>query len=369
MSDQDGLGPEGPALVMKTKNGSIVPIPRQVGGGYVPLANRIHRPPGYVPPKPKQASVVVEPTPTPAPVQQVIEPVQQISSTQRSTVIKPKFQVPVMRKTKEVKALEPTCPVETIVETPEMDFSDCKVEENLPVVQDTAKQVMILRPAYKMTDELVSYVTMALYDKSSMKFEVRRNDAVIFHSRNMLADIFMKSGYEWSLWWDDDMIPSVGNAAWSKANIPAIPKSYPDNYLNLNPIKRLLQHNKSIIGGLYFGRTGRHGAICQRTAEDNQIFQQVPDNSILARKWVGTGFLLVHRSVYESIQAQFPELAPKDSPNHWEKVWDYFRPSEQQAEDVSFCQRALECGHQPYVDLGNVVFHLGNYAYGPWNQI
>lgn len=348
----DGLQPVGPRDMLRVKGGGVIVVPRAIGGGYtgyVPLKSRIHRPPGYVTPRPKQATVF---SPEKSPLNDVALVAGVIESSRALPAPHAAFKAPVMRRKTKAPA-----PAELAPEVVEIKPAS------------PAKHLMILRPAYKLTDELVSYVSMALFDKQTMGYEVRRGDAVIFHSRNILADIFMKSTYEWSLWWDDDMIPSVGNPAWTKSNIPGVPKEFPDNFLSINPISRLLQHNKTIIGGLYFGRNGNHSPICQRTTDDASRFRKAPENAIMARKWVGTGFLLVHRSVYTSIQEKFPELAPvKTAVNQWERVWDYFRPTEQQAEDVSFCHRALECGHQPYVDLGNIVSHLGNHAYGPWDQ-
>lgn len=228
------------------------------------------------------------------------------------------------------------------------------------------KDLMILRPAYKLVDDLVAHATLALFDKPTMSYEARRGDAVIDHTRNYLTHQFMQSGYEWALWWDDDMIPPVGNPGWSKQNVPGIPDNYPDNFLRLNPIDRLRSHKKTIVGGLYYARGGNHVPVCQRT--DIEALRKAPNTTLLPRDWVGTGFLLTHRSVFEDMQKKFPELAPKqDSQNPWERVWQYFYPDKMHAEDVSFCARAREAGHQPYVDCSVVVFHLGTTAFGPWD--
>jgi len=36
-------------------------------------------------------------------------------------------------------------------------------------------------------------------------------------------------------------------------------------------------------------------------------------------------------------------------------------------EDVQFCTRAAQAGHQPHVDLGVVCAHVGGMAFGPRN--
>lgn len=242
--------------------------------------------------------------------------------------------------------------------------SSSDLEEAEPI-----KDVMILRPVLRDVHSLVHHATLAVFDKGTMGYDAQTGDAVISHSRNMLADRFMESNYEWALWWDDDVVPPIGNAAWSKTNLQSMPTSYPDKFLNINPIRRLQTHGKTIIGGLYFGRKRPWTPICERKTDTVSAFKNVPRAEIRPVGWVGTGFLLVHRSVFEDMRERFKGLAPKSGAvNPYEKVWDFFKPDRDQAEDVSFCKRAAECGHQPYVDLSVVCAHVGDYCFGPWNN-
>ena len=231
------------------------------------------------------------------------------------------------------------------------------------------KDVMILRPTLRDVHALVHHATLSLFNRNTYGYDAQVGDAVISHSRNLLADRFMKSGFTWALWWDDDIVPPTGNVNWMRANIAGMPPAYPAQFLQINPIQRMKSHGKTLVGGLYFGRKHPYVAICERTTDTAGTFGNVPRQQLLPVGWVGTGFMLVHRSVFEAMQAKFPELAPKSGAvNAYERVWDYFRPDRDQAEDVSFCKRANECGHQPYVDLSVVAFHVGDYAFGPWNQ-
>jgi hypothetical protein len=230
------------------------------------------------------------------------------------------------------------------------------------------KDVLICQPMYKVVDPLVCFVKTILFDKETMGYATQMGDAMIVHTRNHLADVFMRSKSEWLLFWDDDMIPPCGRPDWSKAYVPGMPKDYPESFLKINPIARLKSHGKTVIGGLYFGRRSPHGPICSKTPETLDAISKAPCEEIIPVDWVGTGFLLIHRSVFEAIQKNFPELSPKHSHNAWERIWDYFHADVQGAEDVSFCARAKQSGHQPYVDLSTVIFHLGTAAYGPWSQ-
>jgi hypothetical protein len=69
--------------------------------------------------------------------------------------------------------------------------------------------------------------------------------------------------------------------------------------------------------------------------------------------------MLVHRKVFDDIRKSHPELE-----NDVEKTFNYFQPIDgATGEDVSFCRRAKKAGHQPHIDLGLPVFHVGYKLY------
>lgn len=282
-------------------------------------------------------------------------------------------QVKVSEPAKAIPAPLEKAPAAPVAQEPE--YSEEEPVKESPVNDEPLdeaileKDILILQPMYKSVDPLVSFAKTILFDKKTMGYATQMGDAMIYHARNHLADIFMKSKSEYCLFWDDDVVPPVGRPDWTKKHVPGVPSDYPEKFLKINPLARLKAHGKTLIGGLYFGRRNPHYPICARSTETLQTMLSAPAEVILPVDWVGTGFLLIHRSVFEAIQKRFPELAPKpNSPNHWERVWGYFQPSEQQAEDVSFCLRAKAAGHQPYVDLSTVVAHVGTTTFGPWNH-
>ena len=63
--------------------------------------------------------------------------------------------------------------------------------------------------------------------------------------------------------------------------------------------------------------------------------------------WIGSGCMLIHRKVLTDIKEKYPEL--KQGP---------FYP-----DDISFCKRAKECGHDAHIDLGVPVFNVGIKAF------
>jgi hypothetical protein len=115
--------------------------------------------------------------------------------------------------------------------------------------------------------------------------------------------------------------------------------------------------------------------------------------------------MLIHRSVYEDIEKMFPRLrrgpdgrggqwftSSEHNAMNWMKrikdtlaegpmtaekcmrAYEMVEAAEADAkansslamgEDVQFCTRAKQAGHQPYVDFGCVCGHIGHHIYGP----
>lgn len=227
-----------------------------------------------------------------------------------------------------------------------------------------------------------------------MKLFMNYGDAFIAHSRNTLARRFLDSECEWSMWIDDDMIVPFGNAAWFNRTTGF---GFADKFAGLNVIDRLLSHNKTLVGATYFGRQrGGKPMYAEGCASDVEAAacRRGPQDVVKVTKWVATGCLLVHRSVYESIHKRWPHLnnqwfssSEHDLVESVNKALQIIHGSPEAAiemlkrgrdlsqkysstgtgEDVQFCHRAMEVGHQPHIDLGLVCGHVGSCCYGPFN--
>jgi hypothetical protein len=210
--------------------------------------------------------------------------------------------------------------------------------------------------------------------KEKMRFYMESGDAVISNTRNKLADHFLKSNAEWSLWIDDDIIPPIGRAAWWK-NICRTNADYPERVAGQHVAHRLMEHGKSgkkVVGGLYFGRNSQGSPMFYEGLIDREAHMAARNMEDSVRKcgWVATGCLLVHRQVFLDIQAKFPELAPVLNPEPMQpkrEFWDFFRLGVTDGEDVAFCKRAREAGHDVYVDTGLVCGHVGYQVYHSFN--
>jgi len=274
------------------------------------------------------------------------------------------------------------------------------------MVKPFDKKVLIVLPFYKSVHPITAMCVSQLLDRRRTATMLHFGDAFVTHSRNTCADFFLQSNLEWALWLDDDMVVPFGNAQWYKVYTGW--KEYPEPFASFNALDRLLSHGKTIVGGLYRGRHNGAGAVYNEGAnpgpERDYAFAG-PYDLIKPTRWVGTGCMLTHRSVFEDIEKRFPHLGRKENG----RGGNWFTSSEHQAmdfivktrdmladgpmtgekahaaltmmeaalhdakansglgfgEDVQFCVRALQAGHQPFVDMGLFVGHIGHRVFGP----
>src|ERR1035437_8639863 len=186
------------------------------------------------------------------------------------------------------------------------------------------------------------------------------------------------------------------------------PETFPEKFLAWNAIDRLMSHKKSLVGALYFGRHPLGPPVYNEAGmspQEAEYARRGPYDLVKPTRWVGTGCMLVHRSVFEDIEKKFPrlsrgldkrggnwftsteasvlgqlqalqdqlQLGPLDGGKAY-KALDGVTSilSRAQAEnslgfgeDVSFCLRASASGHQPHVDMGLICGHLGTFCFGP----
>jgi hypothetical protein len=258
-------------------------------------------------------------------------------------------------------------------------------------------------PWYKTASPLTTFCMMALVDRTKMGVSLGFGDAFIAHSRNKLATQFVSSPLEWMMTVDDDMILPFGDANWFRGNTRF--KKFPDQFAGLNAIDRLQSHGKTLVGVTYFGRWMEGLPIfAEGKASDIDLRRNGPRNEIRPTQWIGTGGLLIHKSVFLDIEKRFPHLsrAANNGTGQWftssehdlrNSVTDIRKILEDNllseasrvaralealnaaeaksravsnlgvGEDVIFCRRAAQAGHQAFVDLGCWAGHVGNCVY------
>jgi hypothetical protein len=249
-----------------------------------------------------------------------------------------------------------------------------KVEEyNNPIVESrnqegmpsyrcefAGRDIFVGFPCYKTTNPVTAFALIAMaldFGKDKIRFDMSIGDAMIYHSRNKIAQKFLETDAKWLLMIDDDIIPCIGRPNWMKSTVPSA-RNMNDAPLQRHALQRLIGANKTLIGGAYFGRQEGAPLMCSdRSLEPKARAYQ---DEVAPVDWVATGCMLVHRKVFQDIEEKYPELK-SPIPNG---EFDYFHPiNSATGEDVSFCKRAKESGHQPYIDLGLPVFHVGYKVY------
>lgn len=268
------------------------------------------------------------------------------------------------------------------------------------------KQLAVLLPWYKTTNPVTSFSVMSILDRQKMSIMLHFGDAFIAHTRNTLAEHFLRSNLEWALTIDDDMVVPCGNAKWFNSMTGF---NLPEKFAGMHAPNRLMSHSKTLVGGLYFSRAKHARPVYAEGMSQEAWVRQSPRDEIRPTKWVGTGCLLIHRSVFLDIEKAFPHLARDSQGNngHWftssehdlretsrealavlndqtasqesrvvkaQKLLDdaqsrsRYNSSLGMGEDVAFCIRATQAGHPAFVDFGLLCGHMGNYIYGR-NQV
>ena len=213
---------------------------------------------------------------------------------------------------------------------------------------------------YKASNPVTTMALVALaldFGKDKIRFDLVMGDAMIYHSRNKIVQKFLETDAKWLFMLDDDMVPSIGRAAWYQSWVPDS-RGASNQALSRGVLHRLVGAGKTLVGAAYFGRQegGKLACSDQSLVGDARAYA----DKVVPVDWVGTGCMLVHRRVFEAIRQKYPELASKNP----EMPFDYFFPlSSGVGEDVSFCKRAKEVGHQAHIDLGIPVKHVGYKPY------
>lgn len=297
--------------------------------------------------------------------------------------------------------------VEKVFRPPSTDFANAGWE---------GKEVFIGLPQYKFTNPATLFSLLGIWDRAKFGAIMRYGDAFIAHTRNRIAHEFLQTGKEWLWWVDDDVVFPLGNAAWYNTHTGL---NLPEKFAAVHTPTRLRQHGKSIVSGLYFGRSANGRAVyaealiaTQSGNQENEYAKKAPVDELRPASWCGTGCLMTHRKVYEDIQAKYPHLAPQhpSEPFHFfsnasdgimrafgdmkERVVSAtdavkngrgaeaeqtlvdlhklmldaeastIRESRlQQGEDHTFGLRARTAGHQSFVDLAVRCGHVGTKVY------
>lgn len=235
-----------------------------------------------------------------------------------------------------------------------------------------------------------------LGDKLKVEFNFLSKDSLVCRARDKLASAFLASNCEWQLQIDSDIIFPYGigqdlanyYANWMDADTfnLFLNEGVFRLALNMNAIDEILRSGiadgKKVVGGYYFWRGGNKnlneaGSLFDPLNEEKWEIEYKlrPDNYIETDR-LATGFLLVHRSVYEAMDKKYPELEytlPAILPDRGTMA--YYTPMITdevyqgkdvrfyRSEDYAFGYRAKECGFDPCLNMNLLLGHEGTTIY------
>ena len=168
---------------------------------------------------------------------------------------------------------------------------------------------------------------------------IKCESSVIHYARNNVVKEALKSGNEppdYFMWVDTD-------TEWT-----------PQDFY------RLLEHGgdgKLIVGANYPKRYPPHTATAGRLNREKHIYEflslkDIRNGGIVQVDSLGGGFILVHRSVYETVPYPWYEFGYITGPDY-KHPWDLIDIGE----DVNFCHRAMKAGFEMWADLDLDIGH------------
>ena len=238
--------------------------------------------------------------------------------------------------------------------------------------------MMICMPAYggqmsaNCAKSIVEFYTELALVGAKPSFFPLGNESLIQRGRNTMAAMFLKTKFEYLMFIDSDIgfVPSQlceMYLAALKGQHKLVGATYPKKFLNHNGIAAAVRSGKmpdDKIG--HCG--GDHAVRFNKTGETLQYYDLNPV------KYLPTGFLLIHRSVFEALEAKTTPFMVNTIPGEKDLVARTWfdcpvepnadgSPGELLSEDWYFCKIANEVGitplYAPWVELR----HYGTYGF------
>ncbi len=176
--------------------------------------------------------------------------------------------------------------------------------------------------------------------------EVRRypSSAAVDRTRCDMATKALADGFDELMWVDSDI-----------AFDPAA-------------VQRLRDHDLPFVAGIYPKKGVQDFAVHLETGTSELIVGEA--GGLYDVRYVGAGFMLVQRMVYDDVQRHY--TLPVCNAQFGHPSVPYFLPMVVPdpagfwylGEDYAFCERARQAGHKIVVDTTIRLGHIGKYTYG-----
>lgn len=212
------------------------------------------------------------------------------------------------------------------------------------------KKLFIALPCHETVDPAFFLSCMNLKwaqtDASNVMVMPCMGDSAIGRARNTLTAQFLKTDATHLLFIDSDLV------------------------FDINHINRMLSHKEDLVGGSYFKKneTGMPQMVINTLADS----PKTREDGLQEVKYVGTGFMMISRQVFETMIAEFGDQIAYTSDNTGETEYDFWHMGVYQypdgkrrylSEDWFFAQKWIDCGGKVWVDLRCILGHSGNIVY------
>ncbi len=197
-------------------------------------------------------------------------------------------------------------------------------------MENKKPSICVLIPAYG-TVPVKSFASITtLLMNSGRKFPINvliLESTIIFESRNILLEEFLKTNSDYAFFLDSDMI------------VPS------------DLIEKLVEQDKDVISSLAFTRTmPPRPAIRKKIGESYQTIEDYPQNALIEVDAVGLYSMLIKREAVQKILDQtkgnFFDIKRNEK-------------GELKGEDIIFCENIKKSGFKIFVHTGIKIGHYG----------
>lgn len=170
--------------------------------------------------------------------------------------------------------------------------------------------------------------------------------SAVDQARNQMATDALRDGFQELFWIDADIVFSP------------------------EAVDRLRSHGQPFICGIYAKKGENQRSFACKFPRGTSVVGFGKAGGLIDLSFAGTGFLLTHRAVYQTIQERLnlPVCNERFGPSMIPFFQPTVIPDDQGSwylgEDYSFSHRARECGYKIMADTTIRLRHVGSYAFG-----
>lgn len=190
---------------------------------------------------------------------------------------------------------------------------------------------------------MISYTIACMKNNMIFSIETMANESLVTRARNNLVAKMMVN-------------PKTTHLMFVDADVG----------FDAESIYKLIAHDKDVVGGIYPKKTFEPDYVFNPTTDAKR------DGNLIEVEDIGTGFLLIKRSVFETMMNKFPKLKYKNGLNidnesepFMYALFDTWIDPEGNylSEDYTFCERWRGLGGKIYADTSIKLTHTGYYPF------